>query len=306
MLTHTFKAMNTRFHIWLDAQEAPAREALREAEALAHEVEATLSRFREDSALSRVNRAPGRWHRVPPIMADVVSEALTWARRTDGVFDPTVLNALHAAGYSRSFEHLRDGDTEAAPSLEARPMHGAWREIRLEGDSLYLPPRVGIDLGGIAKEWTADRMAEMLAEWGACLVDAGGDIRAIGAPALWGTWPVAVAHPLRADEDVARFGLSNGAVATSSRTRRAWLVGGRPAHHIIDPFTGHPAQTPVLSATVIAPTTVMAGVLSKVLVIRGAQAFPLVERFAGCRAILVYEDEEAQVHYSPSLEVMYA
>ena len=183
MLTHTFKAMNTRFHIWLDAQEAGARKALHEAEELARQVEETLSRFREDSALSRVNRAPGRWHRVPRLMAEVVQEALHWARQTDGIFDPTLLHAVRAAGYDRSFELLQGANLSAAALPEFRHVQAAWRDVRLDGDMLYLPPHVGLDLGGIAKEWTADRMAEMLAEWGPCLVDAGGDIRAMGAPA---------------------------------------------------------------------------------------------------------------------------
>lgn len=313
MYTHTFRAMNTQFHIWLDGQESGARGALHEAEKFVREVEATLSRFRDDSALSRVNREPGRWHRVPPLMAEVLREALHWAERTDGVFDPTVLRALHAAGYDRTFEEVQARSQEAPDNSSLRRtmsslahLGKAWRDIRVVEDAVYLPPEVGIDLGGIAKEWTADRVAEMLAEWGPCLVDAGGDIRAIGAPALWGTWPVAVAHPLRPEEDVARFGLSNGAVATSSRARRRWMVGGREAHHIIDPRTGRPAHTQVVSATVIAPTAVMAGVLSKVLIIRGQDALEFVEQFAGCRAILVHQDDRSPVRYSPTLEVIYA
>ncbi len=313
MLTRTFRAMNTQFHIWLDAQEAGAREALREAEAFVHEVEATLSRFREESALSRVNREPGRWHRVPSLMADVVREALYWAEQTNGIFDPTVLKALHVAGYDRSFEEVKQRQPAAENSVASAPsltpldyLCGAWRDVRVHEDTVYVPPHVGLDLGGIAKEWTADRVAEMLSEWGGCLVDAGGDIRAIGAPALWGTWPVAVAHPLRPEEDVARFGLSNGAIATSSCARRRWVMGGREAHHIIDPHTGQPALTNVVSATVIAPTAVMAGVLSKVLIIRGQNALEFVEQFAGCRAILVFDDEDTPVRYSPTLEVIYA
>ena len=306
MFTHTFKAMNTQFHIWLDAQESGTRKALHEAELLAREVENTLSRFRQDSALSRVNRAPGRWHRVPPLMAEVVKEALYWAQQTNGDFDPTVLHALQAAGYDRSFEEIRGKNVPVPTCEESQKIQSSWRDVRLEGDMLYLPPHTGLDLGGIAKEWTADRIAEMLAEWGACLVDAGGDIRVMGAPALWGTWPVAIAHPLRPEEDVVRFGLSNGAIATSSRVRRAWLVGGRPAHHLIDPRTGQPAQTPLLSASVIAPTTVMAGVLSKVLMIRGEQGLPFVEQFPACRAVLIYDDEDISVRYSPTMEVIYA
>ncbi len=305
MWTHSFKAMNTRFRLWLDAQEPRARAALVQAETFVRDAEAMLSRFRQDSVLSQVNRAPGRWHRIPPLMAEIVREALYWARETDGIFDPTLLHAMLAAGYDRSFEDLGE---EVRPSSHRRATvrPGGWRDVQVEGDMLYLPPDVGLDLGGIAKEWVADRVAEMLAEWGACLVDAGGDIRAIGAPALWGTWPIAVADPRCPERDIARFGLSNGAVATSSRTRRTWKVNGRRAHHIIEPTTGKPADTPVLSATVIAPTTVIAGVFSKVLLVRGDRQLRLLEHCPGCQAILVYEDASIPVRYSPSPEVAYA
>ncbi len=304
MLTRTFKAMNTRFHIWLDAQTPEARDALDAAEAFVHEVEATLSRFRADSALSRVNRQPGQWHVIPQVMADVVGEALLWAQRTQGLFDPTVLPSMHAIGYTHSFERIqRDGARPPVCHGSSSSGVGRWGEVRLEGDRLYLPPGTGLDLGGIAKEWTADRVAVDLSEWGACLVDAGGDIRAVGAPALWGTWPVAVAHPLHPEDDVISLGLTSGALATSSRVRRRWRTPSREVHHIIDPRTGDPASTPVLSASVIAPTTVMAGVLSKVALLLGEEGLAYVEKFPHAHGILIMDD--GRILMSPALEVIH-
>lgn len=269
MLTHTFKAMNTRFCIWLDAQESAAREALKEAETFVRTVERTVSRFRPDSPLSEVNRSPGRWHTIPPLMATIVREALRWAAATEGLFDPTVLPALEGAGYARSFDEIaRTGVPVLSPNNGREPC-GRWQDIRLEGNRLYLPPDTGIDLGGIAKEWTADYIAERLAEWGACLVDAGGDIRAVGAPELWGAWPVGIEHPTRPHEDVLVLALRDAAVATSSRARRRWRVNGHECHHIIDPRTGRPAKTPALSVSVVAPTAVQAGIASKVALILG-------------------------------------
>ncbi len=307
MLVRAFQCMNTTFHIWLDAQERGARQALDEAERFAHDVEATLSRFRADSALSRINHAPGRWHLAPPILVEVLTQALEWAKRTNGVFDPTVLYALHVAGYDRTFEHVGD-EKSKKPSPVPFPVRlsGAWREIRVKDEAVYIPEGVGIDLGGIAKEWTVDQMADLLSNWGPCLVDAGGDIRAIGAPMLWGTWPVGIAHPLREDKDVSKFGLSDGAIATSSRARRRWTMDGREAHHLIDPITGRPAQSSLLSATVIAPTTVMAGVLSKVAMIREEAARTLLVDSPECGAILIRSDGYVDATLFPMLEVIHA
>ncbi len=290
MITHTFKAMNTRFHIWLDAQEPAAREAVAHAEAFVREVEATVSRFRPDSALSQVNREPGRWHRIPALMAAIVQEALAWAKRTDGLFDPTVLPALVAAGYDRSFDRLRAEEIRAVSRPSGHALAGRWPDVRLEGERLYLPPATALDLGGIAKEWTADKVAERLSEWGPCLVDAGGDVRVVGAPALWGFWPVGVAHPADPAQDVAVFALRDAAVATSSRARRRWRVNGHEAHHIIDPRTGRPADTPVLSAAVVAPTAVQAGVGSKIALLLGPTAAGRLAQVGALHAILVLED----------------
>ena len=294
MYTHTFRAMNTRFQLWLDASVADARPALRAAETFVREVEQILSRFLPHSALSRVNRAPGRWHVVPPVMAAVVREALMWAERTGGLFDPTVLPALHAVGYTRSFEELTcSGGTEGERySLWGKV--GRWSEVRLEGERLYLPPDTGLDLGGIAKEWVADRVAEQLAHWGPCLVDAGGDVRTVGVPALWGMWPVAIAHPLEANRDVLTMGLRDAGLATSSRARRRWRVGDREVHHIIYPPTGQPAQTPVLSASVVADTAVQAGVGSKIALMLNTECHPALRAVRPYVVVMVYENGDVK------------
>ena len=120
------------------------------------------------------------------------------------------------------------------------------------GRLILLPEGVGIDLGGIAKGWTIQQAAHRLGMWGPCLVDAGGDIACVGTPP-GEPWVVTVADPRRrtsADEDIAVLSLSNAAIATSSRVYRSWRHAGRPAHHLIDPRTGAPAATNILSVTV--------------------------------------------------------
>ena len=290
MYTHGFRAMNTQFHIWLDAQAPEAKQALQRAEAFVRHVEALVSRFRPDSVLSRVNRAPGQWHTVPPLVAALIREALHWARVTQGWFDPTVLPALQAVGYTCSFDQLPARGTVICNPPGERAHTGGWQGIQLEGERLYIPPGTGLDLGGIAKEWVADRLAEQLAVWGPCLVDAGGDIRAVGKPALWGTWPVGVAHPLADDVDVVRLGLHDAGLATSSRTRRRWRVGSQEMHHLINPHTGQPAQTRVLSASVVAPTAVMAGIGSKLALMCQTTQADVLKVVQPQGVILVFED----------------
>ena len=109
---------------------------------------------------------------------------------------------------------------------------------------VFINRKLAIDLGGIAKGWTADYVVER--GW-ALSVGAGGDIRSAQDDAV-----VEVLDPWT--QPIARVHLGAGGLATSSQTRRRWRAGGRTVHHLIDPRSGHPADSPVLSATALAET----------------------------------------------------
>ncbi len=240
------------------------------------------SRFRDDSELTRVNRAAGRTTRVSSELAELVAAALGAAERTEGRFDPTVLDAVLAAGYDRDFDELLAG---ARGSLRpARPC-GRWPEVRLDGRLLRLPEDVGLDLGGIAKGWAVDRAAEAAATAGPAwvLVNAGGDLRLAGRPPRDGL-DVGVEDPEDPDAELLRLRLHGGALATSSITRRAWGPG---LHHLIDPATGRPASNGVLQATVWAPTAAEAEVAAKDALLRGERAL------ADTLGVLVTDDGRA-------------
>jgi thiamine biosynthesis lipoprotein len=135
---------------------------------------------------------------------------------------------------------------------------GRWREIELDTarQAVRLPVGVGLDLGGIAKGDTAQQALNLLAQTGPALVDAGGDLVAGLAPAGCPGWPVALSTPWREaapTRDLATFWLADGALATSGVDYRSWVQDGLVAHHLIDPQTGQPAETDLLTATVFAP-----------------------------------------------------
>lgn len=241
MVTRTLAGMGTTIELSLDAPDGPeAGAALDRAVRAFEEVERTCSRFRPDSELSRLNRR--RAGVVSPLLADVLRAALDGRARTGGLFDPTVHDAVVAAGYDRAFERI-----DACPALPPAP-GGA--DVALDGRHVRLGPGARIDLGGIAKGYAADRACDELARVGRCLVDAGGDV------AVSGTWIVGV-------DGGPALELTDAAVATSGRDRRRWRCGDAFAHHLIDPATGAPAETRTLRATVVAPTATEAEVLAK-------------------------------------------
>jgi thiamine biosynthesis lipoprotein len=144
-----------------------------------------------------------------------------------------------------------------------------------------MPDGVGLDLGGIAKGWTADRAAEhvrRLAPW--AIVDAGGDLRAVGDLPADGL-QIGLEHPFDPQVEALRLALTEGALATSSTVRRSW---GPNLHHLIDPRTGRPAATDVVQATTWAPLCAEAEVRAKVALLRGMAALDEIA------ATLVLED----------------
>ena len=258
--------------------------ALQQVEDIFRLAESTISRFRPDSDLSRLNESAGRPFRASPVLFQVVSLSLEMARLTNGLFDPTILKSLIACGYDRSFEKLdSSGDSVSLPS---RHSAFTWRDVVLdhEDSTIFLPHGCGIDLGGIGKGWAVDRAHGLLRRFPSFAIDAGGDIRVEGTQANGLPWTVGVSDPFDAGHDLTLLELTTGAVCTSTTLRRRWQVSGSCQHHLIDPRTGKPSASDVVSATVTAASAVLAEVLAKASLILGSEA--------GTRLIAGQEDVE--------------
>lgn len=267
----TFRAMGTEIELLVEAEGAD--DALAAAESELHRLESLLSRFRDDSELSQLNR-DGSIDAGPDLLR-VVELALAARERTGGLFDPTVHDAVVAAGYDRTFTAVQaDGPAVGAPV----PAGGA---VRIAGNRIELDAGVRIDLGGIGKGYAAERVAEPLATAGPCLVNAGGDIATRG-----GSWPVGVTT----GDGTLTLELTGSALATSGRDRRVWRRGGRELHHLIDPSTGDASASDVMHITVIAADAVDAEVLATSLFLAGMNAAAAAADAAGVPVVLVGED----------------
>lgn len=247
------------------------REASRALAAAQDEVaacERELSRFDPVSDLSRLNAAGGRWTPVGRRLLEALGLALRAREETGGRFDPTVLPALVAAGYDRSFELLDERAARRAGDWRA----GTAVELDARGGRVRLEPGSSVDLGGIGKGYAAGRALDaMLARSPALaggLVDLGGDIAVSGESPDGGPWLVAVADPRRAGETLALLALDGGGVATSGRDRRRFGPA-RSLHHLIDPETGESALVGPLAVTVVAPDPAAAEVHATTLAIAG-------------------------------------
>ncbi len=269
MYTLSFRAMGCNMLAALDANAPQAEQALADVAVWFEEWEQQLSRFRPDSNLSLLN-ANGQALGVPEALWDVVGLALRAVHESEGLVQPTLLAVLEAAGYDRSFEQLKPMLASASA-----PQHSpeSWKAIRLDPArrSISLPQGIGLDLGGVAKGWAAEQAVNRLAAHGAALIDAGGDVAINGPMADGSAWPVGIANPLVEDDVLDTLLLIRGAVATSGRDYRRWRQGDSEQHHIIDPRSGLPARTDVLTATVVAPDGPTAEIAAKSALILGSR-----------------------------------
>ena len=235
-------------------------------------IDRACSRFRDDSELARLNADAGRWSGVSDLLLLALETALGAAADTDGLVDPTIGRTLRLAGYDRPLPLVlaRDGERFRASFA---PVPG-WKLVELDPPQrrVRIPKGIELDLGATAKALAADRAAAVAHELTGTgvLVSLGGDVSVAG-PAPDAGWPVRVAddHAARLDEGGPVFAVAAGGLATSGTTVRRWKAGNVTLHHIIDPRTGRPADTPWRTVTVAAGTCVKANVASTAAIVLG-------------------------------------
>jgi len=293
--------MGCQMLVALDSHSPKTRQRLDRVPEWFEEWEQCLSRFREDSELSNLNRSSGAPLRVTKVLWDVFQAARRAERISHGLVTPAVFDALVSAGYDRSFDTL---DTSSIS-----PVHGTAGSVlplsTIEEDdvnrSILLPEGLRLDFGGVAKGWAADQAMKRLQVYGPALMDAGGDIAISGPTADGQPWPVGVQDSFNPTDDLKVVGLIHGGIATSGRDYRRWNKDGKKMHHIIDPRTGLSADTDVLSATVIAPNLLEAETAAKVVLISGSKAGKAwLETHPPLVGLLVLED--GQKIYSDGFE----
>ena len=291
----TFHCMGSDIRLIAGPGPTDPAGALAEARGWLQRSADSLSRFRDDSELTALNRAAEERVACSPLLRAAVGAGIWAAQATGGLVDFTLVGELEAAGYAAS----RDGALPAplgqalaaAPPRRAARPHPAqrWRSVRVLDDegAVVRPPGVRLDTGGIGKGLLADALAHRLAahEW--VVIDCGGDIRIAGAP-----FPVEVCHPLTG-EIVQTLNLDDGGIATSGLDSNVWCrPDGSYAHHLIDPSTGESAWTGLVGATAIAPTALEAETLAKQALLLGPEGAR--EVLAANGGIAFHDDGEAE------------
>jgi len=263
-----------------------------------HRIDRAMSPHKDDSELSRINRAAG----AGPValseeMTSLLARAEAFARLSGGAFDITYAAVGHLYDYRARVKPSEDALARAREAV-------GWRHLVLDRRSRtvrFTRPGMRIDLGGFAKGHAVDNAARILRARGVAhaMVSAGGDSRVIG-DRRGRPWSIGIRDPRRGSSDmIAVLPLVDVSISTSGDYERYFDEGGERFHHLIDPATGRSPRG-VHSVTVLAEDGLTCEALSKTVFVLGAdKGLTLIASQPGVDAVVV--DADGKLHYSADL-----
>ena len=277
---YTFDAMGTVCQVQYQASSHAASNAFKTAVSTwVSTFEQTFSRFIPASIVSRLNESAG----VHPVDIDAEAESLFalcdwfhWSTR--GAFDPSILPVLALWDY-----HVPHSELPPPGAVSDALKRCGWKSLQRQNGQAFLPEKgMGIDVGGIGKEYAVDRVFEMAGDYGIrnILVNFGKDLRVQGAPPEGGPWRIGLEDPRDTRQCWGGVALQNRAVTTSGNYLRKVTIGSDSYGHIVDPRTGYPVNHGCLSVSVVACTCTEAGILSTTAFIMGeTEGLPFLDSY---------------------------
>ena len=265
-------AMDTLMSLQISGPDG--QEALDAAVAEIQRLDALLDRNEADSDLSRLNAAAGSGAPVALDEAtlDVLEEALLCSADSGGAFDCTIAPVMDAWGFGGSGENYRVPGGEELAALLPLVDSSALLVDRDAGTAQLTQSGMEVDLGGIAKGYAADSLTALLAEYdvSGALLDLGSStMAALGERPGGGAWRIALRDPADAQQRLGVLSLQDQSLSTSGSYERYFTQDGVTYHHILDPETGYPAETGILSVTVVGENAALADAWSTALFVLG-------------------------------------
>jgi thiamine biosynthesis lipoprotein len=266
------KALGSTIAMHVLAPAAEGAAAIAAAGAWLEAFEDEVSRFRDHSQTSALNR-DGEVQ-ASPRMLGCVRASLWAAELTGGLVDPLIVEHLHAGDYARSRADgpeldWDEGLRELPRHLAAPDARGRWRAIAIDGTRITLPPGTAYDPGAVGKGFAADTLLALIRENAPratrVCVDCGGDVACWSADVAW---TINLQDP-RSRQEWNAVDVLVGGLATSAVTRRMWRVGGRPWHHLVSPADGRPVNSGIAGVIALASGALEAEVWAKWALLTG-------------------------------------
>ncbi|MBQ4467434.1 MAG: FAD:protein FMN transferase [Firmicutes bacterium] len=259
-------AMDT--YMTLTAYGEAAEDALNQAEAEIYRIDALLSTGNPESEISKLNKE--KHLAVSEETFNLIKRACEMGEDTKGIFDITIYPIMGAWGFT-------DGNYRVPDEKELKDLlkRVDYSKVVLNEEDLTvtLEDDMEIDLGGIAKGYTSDRIEELMKNCGVehGLINLGGNVQVIGNKPDGSDWKVAVIDPQDQEYYVGIVAVSDKAVITSGGYQRYFEQDGKTYIHIIDTSDGYPAANGLLSTTVVSDDGTLADALSTSLFVMGPE-----------------------------------
>lgn len=250
-------------------------------------IEKLLSVTDENSEIYALN------HRIKTVVssetASLIKKAIEISRETDGAFDITLYPLSDLWGFTTKNYRVPDKN-EIMNTLN----FCGWDEINISSNKINLPEGFLIDLGGIAKGYTAEKIKYILRKEGikSAVISLGGNIQTIGQKENGKPWKIGIADPF-GNETENYVEVCDSAVVTSGGYQRNFVSDGITYHHIIDPKTGYPSYSDIASVTVICESGTKADALSTAFFVMGKEkTLEFCERHSGISAVIIMQNGE--------------
>lgn len=245
-----FDALGT--HWWITLIDSLADAALTSALTVkVAQFEHDYSRFDSSSLVGQLNTNK-QLENPPEELRSMLAFAKIMYTATDGAFNISVGGSLTGIGYGKG-------------TKQSRVDQAIWDNVAITKDMITIPPNCELDFGGFGKGWLIDELGALLKLHGReqFIINGGGDILVNSIRPI----ELALEHPRNAKRKIGTTRIQKGALASSSSIKRAWKQNGKKQHHIIDPRSGKPSKSQVISTFVRANSALVADVMATILMI---------------------------------------
>lgn len=265
------RAFATTWQIVFYAEpEALVADVQTQAQAYLDRIDAQMSPYRADSDLTRFNQAPsGAYVPLPPMVLQVIRQAVSVAHLSEGAYDPGLLSAVEAWGFGA--KAVEPGVPAAETLADLKTTQG-WRTLHWQPQGLMKPVGLRLDLCGIAKGYAVDGLTQMmrtLTGVRSALIEVGGELKGFGVTAEGLPYWVELDLPTHEGKTV--VALCDMAVATSGESQRFFVHDGETLSHTIDARTQAPTRSGVTSVTVFDTQCWRADALATALMVMGME-----------------------------------
>jgi thiamine biosynthesis lipoprotein len=265
-------------------------------------LEGLLSRFLPSSEISRLNEAAGiSCVKVSPDTCEVLIRAAEFSRACPGCFAATIEPLV--ALWGRAKEASAEPDEASIQAVLPLVNDGDLMLDPWEMTAGLRHAGQGVDLGGIGKGYAGDRIREVYRQFGvtSAYSNLGGNVVTWGAKPDGSPWRIGIQHPRQENKLIGAVAVIDQSVVTSGDYQRGFIDRqGKRHHHILDPASGYPAESGLISVSIVAEQAVEADALSTIVFVVGIEkGLEVLRRFPHTEAVLV--DTELRVFVTRGL-----